>query len=74
VICVYDTPALIKGDWIFNQYGMGHRENLYGDKQEMLNVKPCFPFLEGLNKPFPTNNRRPDHFISFYLASLTRFS
>ncbi len=38
VIRVYDKPALIKGGWIFNPYGMGNRENLYGNMYEKLKV------------------------------------
>jgi len=59
-----------KGGWITNPKRMRLRENLYGNRQEMLNVKPWLPFLKGLNKPFPTINRRLDQFISCYLASL----
>jgi len=42
VIRVYDTPALIKGVWIFNPERVGHRENLYGNMQEKLKVPDCF--------------------------------
>jgi len=28
MIRVYNTPTLIKGDWIFDPEGMGQKENL----------------------------------------------